>query len=470
MLRRFSINFALFSIGIDALLISLSLYAASYLRPVFSFLPYAADVRKPMDVPGFLFPAFPFVWIVIFNLMSVYDGRRNLRIYDELSSVFLGSALAAVSLAGLLYLSYRDLSRILFLVFVIVATLELASWRLLARLFFRLAKERAIAQRNVLIIGAGPVGMEFYEKISGHTYLGFRIAGFLDDDDQKRQQGIEILGKVSDVKSVVLREKIDDVVIALPPRADEKINNIVSDLLDQPVKVLIIPDYYNQALHKARFEEFAGIPMLDVRAPALSDYQRLVKRAFDLAVGILVLPVSLFIMGVIALGIWLEGPGPILFRQKRVGENGKYFEMLKFRTMVTNAEELRHIVEKFDEEGKLIHKHATDPRVTRFGRLLRRTSLDELPQLFNVIKGDMSLIGPRPELPYLVDRYEPWQRIRFSVPQGITGWWQVNGRSDKPMHLHTEDDLFYVQNYSLFLDLHILIKTIGIVVRGKGAF
>jgi lipopolysaccharide/colanic/teichoic acid biosynthesis glycosyltransferase len=138
--------------------------------------------------------------------------------------------------------------------------------------------------------------------------------------------------------------------------------------------------------------------------------------------------------------------------------------------MLPDAENLRHLVERVDEQGHLIHKSADDPRVTRVGHLLRRTSMDELPQFFNVLKGEMSLVGPRPELPYLVDRYEDWQRQRFAVPQGLTGWWQVSGRSDKPMHLNTEDDLYYVQHYSLLLDIYILIKTVPILLSGKGAF
>ena len=136
--------------------------------------------------------------------------------------------------------------------------------------------------------------------------------------------------------------------------------------------------------------------------------------------------------------------------------------MLKFRTMIENADELKHLIEKTDENGNLIHKSKSDWRITPVGKFLRKTSLDEIPQLLNVLVGDMSLVGPRPEMPYLVERYEPWQRKRFSIPQGMTGWWQINGRSDKPMHLNTEDDLYYVQNYSIWLDIQILIKTIFI--------
>jgi lipopolysaccharide/colanic/teichoic acid biosynthesis glycosyltransferase len=144
--------------------------------------------------------------------------------------------------------------------------------------------------------------------------------------------------------------------------------------------------------------------------------------------------------------------------------------MYKFRSMIAGAEEHQDEVTEFTEDGKILHKVRDDPRVTRMGRRLRRMSLDELPQLFNVLKGDMSLVGPRPEMPWLVERYEPWQRKRFAVPQGMTSWWVISGRSDKPLHLHIEDDLYYIQNYSLLLDLQILWKTIGLVLKGRGAF
>lgn len=470
MFRRFSVNFAIFSILIDALVISLSLICANQLRPLFNFLPYANDVRKPMQLPGLLYPLFLATWIGVFMLISVYDGRRNLRVTDEMKSVAFGSLLAGVSLAGLLYVTYRDVSRVLFLVFILIAFTCLASWRLVARIGFRISNQRNRSYRRVLVIGAGKIGRDMKEKVLRYAYLGIHFVGFLDDDSKKLRNNPLVLGSLAEARRIITEEKIDDVVIALPQHAHVQLNRLVAELHDLSVKVLVIPDYYHLALHKAVIEEFAGIPMLDLRAPALNDFQRLIKRAFDLAFSILILPLSSIIMLTIAVMIRIEGPGPILFKQKRVGENGLLFDIYKFRTMIPNAEDMRSLVEIEDNEGNLIHKISADPRVTRVGRLLRKFSLDELPQIWNVIKGDMSIIGPRPELPYLVDQYEPWQRIRFAVPQGMTGWWQVNGRSDKPMHLNTEDDLYYVQNYSLFLDFLILIKTIGVVVRGKGAF
>jgi len=210
--------------------------------------------------------------------------------------------------------------------------------------------------------------------------------------------------------------------------------------------------------------------MLDLHAATIKNHHRVMKRAFDVLLGPLALMLTLPVMGLAAVMILLEDGRPVLFRQTRVGENGRLFVMFKFRTMLKNAEQLKSRVVRIDAEGNTIHKSQGDPRVTRVGRVLRRFSLDELPQIYNVLRGDMSLVGPRPELPDLVSQYQPWQRARLAVPQGVTGWWQVNGRSDKPMHLHTELDLYYIQNYSIWLDIEIIFRTIRVVLNGRGAY
>ncbi len=194
------------------------------------------------------------------------------------------------------------------------------------------------------------------------------------------------------------------------------------------------------------------------------------KRVFDLLIGFIALFFALPLMALSALLVYLEDGPPVIFRQTRVGRNGQLFKMYKFRTMVKNAEHLQGQLERRDSHGNLIHKIREDPRVTRVGRLLRRFSLDELPQLFHVIAGTMSLVGPRPEIPDLVEKYEPWQRQRLAVLPGMTGWWQITGRSDKPMHLHTEDDLYYIRNHSIWLDLQIILRTIWVVLIGRGAY
>jgi exopolysaccharide biosynthesis polyprenyl glycosylphosphotransferase len=309
------------------------------------------------------------------------------------------------------------------------------------------------------------VGRQIRESVSENRTL----VGFVDDDHPQANR-TRTLGPLAALKSILQQHAVTDVVIALPYSAYHQMTDIVACLDDQPVGVWIALGFFDLALYRTDIADFAGIPMLDLRASAIDDYQRLIKRAFDIVIALAALLPALPLMAVCALLILLDDGPPVLLRQKRAGENGRLFEMLKFRTMVRNAQALQRQVEKRDAHGNLIHKTKDDPRVTRVGRLFRRLSLDELPQLFNILAGTMSLVGPRPEMPYLVEKYQPWQRKRFAVPPGLTGWWQVNGRSDKPMHLHTEDDLYYIQNYSIWLDLQIIVRTVWVVLVGKGSY
>ena len=208
--------------------------------------------------------------------------------------------------------------------------------------------------------------------------------------------------------------------------------------------------------------------MINFNPAPLTKKQRLVKRVFDLIASIFMLILSLPLMILAAIAIRIDSPGPILLKQKRVGENGNLFGMYKYRSMVQEA--MNQVENPGQNNGNQTHKLPEDPRTTRVGRLLRRSSLDELPQLFNVIRGEMSLVGPRPELPIFVDQYQPWQKERLTCPQGMTGWWQINGRNLQPMYRYTEYDLYYIQHYSFWLDITIFLKTIWVVICGKGAF
>jgi exopolysaccharide biosynthesis polyprenyl glycosylphosphotransferase len=469
MLRRFSVNFALFSMLLDALSTAAGLFLSGTLRPLLNSVSIIKDVLEPALVPLALYILFPMVWVVIFASLSIYDGRKFLRAADELAALFLSTFIASISTAGILYLSYRDVSRVLFVLFVITTFLLCFSWRVLARLYFRSRRESSIIKRRLLVVGSGPLGQNVGQQIRSSRSDNLSLVGYVDDEYAFGNQAYA-LGTLAELKSVLGKYNVTDVVIALPYSAFHQMTEIVACLDDQPVGVWIALGFFDLALYRTDIEDFAGIPMLDLRASAIDDYQRMMKRAFDLCFGLAALIPALPVMGALALLIMLEDGAPVFFRQKRVGENGRLFEMLKFRTMVLNAEELRSQVEKLDEEGNMIHKTKDDPRVTRMGRLLRRFSLDELPQLFNILVGTMSLVGPRPEMPYLVERYQPWQRKRFAVPPGLTGWWQVNGRSDRPMHLHTEDDLYYIQNYSIWLDLQIILRTIWVVLVGRGSY
>jgi exopolysaccharide biosynthesis polyprenyl glycosylphosphotransferase len=467
MLRRFSTNFALFSIFLDALSVILSLWISALIRPWLNQFAFIETIKIAQVVPGPLFVIFPVLWVLIFVSLSIYDGKKFLRIVDEFSAVSLAVFIASISSAGILYLSFRQVSRALFVLFVFFAYLILIAWRLVIRVYFRSQKLIPTHQRRVLVVGAGSLGQRIVEQIKSTENGNLSFVGFVDDGIENINQ---LLGSKDDIKNLVVQHKISDVVIALPHSAYPEMGKIVQYLDEEPVQLWIALGFFDLALYKTAIETFADIPMLDLRASAIDDYQLLVKRIFDFVLSTIGLLLVSPLMLIISLAILLEDGQPILFRQKRVGENGRIFSMLKFRTMVKNAEELKSQVEHLDTEGNVIHKTRHDPRVTRVGRLLRRFSLDEFPQLFNILNGTMSLVGPRPEMPYLVEKYQPWQRKRFAVPPGLTGWWQVNGRSDRPMHLHTEDDLYYIQNYSIWLDIQILVRTVWVVLIGRGSY
>jgi exopolysaccharide biosynthesis polyprenyl glycosylphosphotransferase len=469
-LKRFTLKYVLFSMILDAVGVTSAFMLATHLRYV---LPYGQTLAGAMGSvpPAFYFIAIA-VWLTVAFAVSLYDPRKSYKIVDEFQALSVAVGLYWLGVAGVLYFTFRQTSRMLVVYAMASSWVLVAIWRVAMRVYFRIHNGRGagIVRDCVLIIGAGEVGQRVAHMLHDYAWTGLEVVGYLDDDSEKLGTGPLILGDLDDVCQVVTEYAVDDVILALPPRAHERLNQVVSMLHELPVHVRIVPDYFSLALYRATADDFGGVPMISLRDPALNDYQRLVKRVFDLVVGGIFTLLMFPVIGAVALAIKLDSPGPVLFRQKRVGENGCLFEMLKFRSMVVGAEEMQVQVNGTDEDGNTIHKKRDDPRVTRVGRFIRRWSVDELPQLFNVLKGDISLVGPRPELPWLVDKYELWQRKRFAVPQGITGWWQVNGRSDKMMHLHTDEDLFYVQNYSLWLDIYILLKTPWVVVRGRGAY
>lgn len=471
MLRRFGVNYAIFSMVIDILLTCMALFLATRLA---GYIPsHLTNLRSQAIVSPYIYLIVPLLWGLTFLVLSVYDPKRIYKTMDELQIVTVATVASALLFAGLLYLAQRDFSRWVFILFVGIDLVFLLGWRILARVVFRVSRMPA-AERRVLIVGAGEVGQRVGQMIQEYQSMGLNLSGFLDEiptnDPEQNDFMVHVLGRVEDVREVAQNSHINDVVIALPQRDYAQINELVVALHDLPVQVRVVPDYFSLALYRASVEDFGGLPMINLRDPALNDVQRLIKRLFDLALSSVLISLALVPMAIITLLIRLDSGGPILFRQQRVGENGRLFPMYKFRSMIVGAEKMVDDVTEITKDGRILFKKADDPRVTRVGRFLRHTSLDELPQLFNVLKGDMSLVGPRPELPWLVGQYEPWQHKRLAVPQGMTGWWQINGRADKPLHLHTEEDLYYVQNYSLWMDIYILLKTPWVVVRGKGAY
>lgn len=469
MIRRFSINFAIFSIILDGIGVAFSLWLSSTIRPLLNSLSFIKPQSEEVIIPQALYLIFSAIWVLIYLVMSIYDGKKNQRIVDEFGALTLGMLIATISSAGILFFSYRGFSRATFLLFVIFSYLFSLGWRVLARLALRVQKTPTISEKRILVVGSGPMGQKIFAQLKEFAPWKMVFLGFVDDKKDVHSSP-PLLGDTHDLKKLVVEQQASDVIIALPYSAYLQLGTIIQQLEELPLNVWVALGFFDLTLYKTAIEDFAGVPMIDLRASAIDDYQLMVKRAFDLIVGSIMFLFSIPGFILISLAILIEDGRPIFFRQKRAGENGRIFEMLKFRTMIPDAENHRAEVEQIDENGNIIHKSKNDPRVTRIGRFLRRLSLDEIPQLINILKGEMSLVGPRPELPELVEKYQPWQRKRFAIPQGLTGWWQIHGRSDKPMHLHTEDDLYYIQHYSIWLDIFILINTFWVVIRGKGAY
>jgi exopolysaccharide biosynthesis polyprenyl glycosylphosphotransferase len=469
-LQRFSTNFTIFSIAFDSILVSLALRMAVILRPWLDRIPGVRPIGGQVNPPFSFYLIFPIVWVVINFINSLYDAQRNYHFKDEVFWLGASSLLSMGAMAGILFLSYRDMSRVQFIAFVLIACIVQLAWRMVIRIYWRRTNHTdGYGKRNVLILGAGVVGTRIAETLHNHIYSQKIIVHYLDDDPEKQPRP-DVLGPISALGKVISSRPIDDIILTLPLEAHEKVIDTVIATRIHPIQVWVVPAAHRLAIYQASIENFFGIPLLGLRTPAILPHQRLVKRLFDICFSATFLFLSAPLFGLIALIVRLDSPGPIFFRQKRIGENGRPFEMIKFRTMVQNAEALRHTVEKVDNKGNLVHKHRNDPRITRAGRFLRRFSLDEFPQFINVLRGDMSVVGPRPELPYLVKKYDPWQYVRFTVPQGVTGWWQVNGRSDKPMHLNTEEDIYYIKNYSFWFDLQIILRTLWVLLRQEGAF
>ena len=473
MLRRYSVNFELLSIFLDAISVFIALSLICVAHSWLDGIPFLAHQMSILNLPKAYYFVFPATWVYINLGLFLYDGRSNMRFTDEFYRLIFSILIATIGLAGFLYFAPPVFAHSQFAVFILFSAGLMGVWRVFVRLYWRMQYSNQQELRRVLIVGCGDTGQRVSAQFTRPPASNLEIVGFLDDDHEKLANTPKVLGAINDLERVIDFYNVNILVIALPSSAFSVEANIVDRLRMKPVKIWIVPKSHRLSSFQCDVVEHLssiGIPLIDVRAPAISDKQRLVKRLFDIVFSSLIIVACLPIMIIIAILIKLDSPGPVFFRQKRVGENTQPFEMLKFRTMVQNAETLASKVVKTDEVGNVLHKHRDDSRITKIGRFLRRFSIDELPQTFNVFLGKMSLVGPRPEMPFLVKKYKSWQYARFTIPQGMTGWWQITGRSDKPMHLNSEDDLYYIENYSIWLDIKIILKTINIVISGRGAY
>jgi exopolysaccharide biosynthesis polyprenyl glycosylphosphotransferase len=425
------------------------------------------------------------VWPLAFVSLSVYDGRRNPTLGVELRRVFVATCAATLLLAGALFFTYREASRLLVIIFFVLDTTLLLGSRVALWGYRRVTKHRhSLEHRRVVVVGAGPVGRKAVQQLKRCSWAAIDLVGYVDDDPQKHERvyrGLPVLGALDQLPQIVAANSIGAAIVALPLGAHQKIVQVCRMLQDLSVRVHVIPDLFALSFPGATLDGFGGIPVIYLGEPGIQGWRRVSKRAFDCAVATLTLMVLSPALLLIAVLIKLESPGPVIFRQERIGERGEPFTMLKFRSMQVDSNPGAHAahVKRLIEEnlkpqdlsagGRATLKMEHDPRITRIGRFIRKTSLDELLQLFNVLRGEMSLVGPRPPLPYEVDSYKDWHKRRLEALPGMTGWWQVKGRNRVSFDEMVRMDLAYIEKASFWFDLRILLLTPAAVVSARGA-
>jgi exopolysaccharide biosynthesis polyprenyl glycosylphosphotransferase len=424
------------------------------------------------------------LWPVIFAGFSIYDGRRNGNIWLELRHVFIALCLCMLALAGFLFLTYRETSRGLFLIFLGLDGLLLLGSRIVLWVFRRIGGPGSNGHpRGVLIVGAGVVGRKAVQQLNKYAWVSLSLVGFLDDDPKKQGdtvKGIPVLGKLNQVQEVVQSHSIQEAVIALPMHSYQALTDICEKLQDLSVRVHVIPDLFSLTFPNAELDGFGGIPVIDLGLAGLQGMRRFEKRFFDILIASIMLVIFSPVLLILAVLIKIDSPGPVIYRQRRIGENGKPFIMYKLRSMRADADSYVHqdyvtrLIKENLDPGQLENGHPTlkmehDPRITRVGRFIRKTSLDELPQFYNVVRGEMSLVGPRPSLPYELEQYQGWHKRRLEGLPGITGLWQVRGRNRVSFDEMVRMDLEYINNQSIWMDLRILFQTPWAVLSARGA-
>jgi Undecaprenyl-phosphate glucose phosphotransferase len=449
-------------LGLSAFIVAYALRFQTGIIPVPKGIP---PLRQYINVLPFIVAVVP----LGFFLQGLYRLRRGRSRVDDFFAVFVGSILAVLfGMMSTLYVetyivtSARDtgaleVSQPVWVIFLVLnVALTFAS-----REFMREVLERrwraGIGLKKILIAGCGDLGRLVADKILEHRELGYQIVGFVDDKaagDHLGYRGFPLLGTLDDAAEITVEESVDHLYVALPPEEHVRMLELLESTSREMVDVKVVPDLLQVIALRARLEDLDGIPVININEPPLQGFNSIVKRAIDVAISALALLVLAIPFGIIALLVKMTSKGSILFHQERMGLDGKPFTIVKFRSMYDDAE--RHT-------GP-VWAVADDPRVTRIGRFLRRSNLDELPQLWNVLRGDMSIVGPRPERPHFVAQFKhkiPQYMLRHKVKAGLTGWAQVNGwRGNTALEKRIEYDLYYIENWSVRLDLKIMWLTL----------
>ncbi len=395
------------------------------------------------------------VFPITFRQANLYTTNRARSHISEVFEIFKATLFATLLLVAARYFISERYSRMTIAIFMVYSFLGVSAVRLLFRGLFNALRRRGFNLKTILVVGAGELGQRVIETIDEHKELGFTVTGVLTRKPEKVGtvvRGAKVLGLIGQVDEVLDATPIDQVIIALPIDDQPLVKPLMEKLAQRTVDVKVVPDLYQYRTLRSGLEEFGGLPIISLQGAPLHGWNVVLKRAFDFTFSLVALVLSAPFLALIALAVKLTSRGPVLYRQERMGMDGRTFAMLKFRTMSVDAE----------EEGAQMAS-PFDPRRTWVGTFLRRFSLDELPQLFNVLVGDMSLVGPRPERPVFIEEFKkqiPRYHLRHMVKAGLTGWAQVNGlRGQTSMQKRIEYDLYYIENWSLLLDLKIVLRT-----------
>ena len=437
----------------DLALICACWMAAYYIRFPGGWGPDDKGV-PPLEIYIYLLVPILIVWGVSFRAFNLYRPRRMGSHLAEVLDIAVANSLSVLILIALTYFVHQfDYSRLVFLYFWILNLIALSFSRMFFREGLRFFRRLGYNQRHCLIIGAGKLGQRIAHSLSLHPEFGIKVQGYLTRQPPKLGQtfeGVSVIGLYGDVEKYA--PALDIVFVCLPPEAETQAEKMLAYLATTTVEVKVIPSIYEFMTLRAEAEMFEGLPVITLQGSPLHGWNIILKRSSDLIGCLIALLLTLPVQGFFALLIKLTSSGPILFKQERMGLDGKPFMMLKFRTMRTDHAGDHTLLTQKD-----------DPRVTSIGRFLRSTSLDELPQFWNVLKGDMSIVGPRPERSWVVEevrRQIPLYMLKHKMKAGITGWAQVNGwRGDTSLEKRIEFDLYYIEHWSLWLDLKIMALT-----------
>lgn len=420
-----------------------------------------------------MFVAFPLIWWGLYNLNRVYHEYRTRAFKKLVWIIFITSIWSSFVCGSLVFFFKFELaSRLFFLIYSGTAFSLIILEKAIMLFVLDRIHSKGYNQENLLIVGTGNRAREFIRNVKAHANWGLHIVGLIDDDPRffgKEIEGYRVLGRIQDVGFIVNRLVIDRVIFVVPRIWLDRIESAIIECEKVGVPTSISLDLYNLHIAKARQTDFNGFPLLEFKTFYAKEWQLFIKRLMDILISLAAIIFFSPIIMLAAILIRLTSKGPVFFKQERIGLNGRKFMLYKFRSMVKDAESQKDNLTSHNEMDGPVFKIKHDPRITPFGYIIRKTSIDEIPQFFNVLKGDMSVVGPRPPLRSEVERYEIWQRRRLSLKPGITCIWQVSGRNKIGFDDWMRMDLEYIDHWSLMLDFKLMFRTFWVVITGYGA-